>query len=53
MDPKREALIAACKAAIPCLKDWIRSTGYGEVHMRDSLALELIEKALRLNGEEV
>jgi triphosphoribosyl-dephospho-CoA synthetase len=38
----REAL----DLTIPCLKDWIRATGFGEVNKRDKAALSKCEEAL-------
>ena len=35
------ALIDAVTAAIPCLTDWARTTGHGEVFQRDVNALRL------------
>lgn len=41
-----EKLIAAASTAIPCLEDWMRSTGYGEVHRRDEASRDDINKAI-------
>ena len=46
------ALIDAVTAAIPCLTDWARTTGHGEVHMRDVDALRLCVMALDVLREE-
>ena len=46
------ALIAAVEAVIPCLADWIQTTGFGETHCRDLNALNLCKKAIdALRGE--
>ncbi len=31
--------LKAIEAAIPCLTDWIKTTGFGEANKRDKLAL--------------
>jgi hypothetical protein len=41
-------LVEALKAAIPCLEDWISTTGFGEIHERDKAALGAIRAALKL-----
>lgn len=39
-------LLKACKQAAQCLKDWIQTTGFGEVNKRDREALEAINLAI-------
>lgn len=39
-------LKAACVAAIYPLRDWIKTTGFGEVNKRDKQVLEMILLAL-------
>lgn len=39
-------LLEACIATIPCLEDWVRTTGFGEVNRRDKKVLELIHQAI-------
>ena len=46
------ALIEAVTAAIPCLADWAKSTGHGEVHQRDVDALRLCVMAVDVLREE-
>ena len=46
------ALIAAVESAIPCLVDWIKTTGHGEVHQRDIVALRLCVQAIDVLREE-
>ena len=46
------ALIDAVTAAIPCLVDWAKSTGHGEVHQRDVDALRLCVMAIDVLREE-
>lgn len=36
----------ALEAVVPCLMDWICTTGWGEVNRRDKAALELVNRAL-------
>ena len=50
-DSARE-LQAACRAAAPCLQDWIRTTGFGDVHRRDKDTLNLIELAIAKAEQE-
>ena len=38
--------LGAIEAAIPCLTDWCKTTGYGEVHGRDVLALRGLLRSL-------
>lgn len=38
--------IKAVESTIPCLTDWARTTGFGEVHGRDVVALRNCLKAL-------
>ena len=46
------ALIDAVTAAIPCLTDWARTTGNGEVFQRDVNALRLCVQAIDVLREE-
>ncbi len=46
------ALIEAVTAAIPCLTDWAKSIGHGEVYQRDVDALRLCVMALDVLREE-
>ena len=46
------ALIDAVTAAIPCLTDWARTTGHGEVFQRDVNALRLCVQAIDVLREE-
>jgi len=46
------ALIDAVNAAIPCLVDWAKSTGHGEVYQRDVSALRLCVMAIDVLREE-
>ena len=46
------ALIDAVTAAIPCLTDWARTTGHGEVFQRDVNALRLCVMAVDVLREE-
>jgi hypothetical protein len=46
------ALIAAVEAAIPCLADWVKTTGFGETNKRDRDALGLCKAALEVLHEE-
>jgi len=39
-------LLKACKAALPCLQDWIRTTAFGSAHDRDLKAVTLIQSAI-------
>jgi hypothetical protein len=48
----RCALIDAVTAAIPCLTDWARTTGHGEVFQRDVNALRLCVQAIDVLREE-
>ncbi len=41
-----EKIKEALEAVIPCLEDWIRSTGFGEVNRRDKAALALVKQVL-------
>lgn len=41
-----EGLVEAGQKAIPCLEDWIRTTGFGEVNRRDKAALAAIKAAI-------
>ncbi len=43
-----ERLKEACRSAITCLADWIRTTGFGAVNKRDSASLKKIEEALKM-----
>jgi hypothetical protein len=40
----------AMKLVIPCLKDWMNTTGFGETYRRDKAALEAIEAILAKQG---
>lgn len=42
---------AALEAAKPCLEDWMRTTGWGAIHKRDSAALNLVNAALALTPQ--
>ena len=45
-------LLVACKAAVPCLKDWVVTTGFGAVNSRDRKVLELLNLAIaKAEGE--
>ena len=46
------ALIDAVTAAIPCLTDWAKTTGHGEVQNRDVDALRLCVMAVDVLREE-
>ena len=46
------ALIDAVTATIPCLTDWARTTGHGEVFQRDVNALRLCVMAVDVLREE-
>ena len=46
------ALIDAVTAAIPCLTDWAKTTGHGEVYQRDVNALRLCVQAIDVLREE-
>ncbi len=46
------ALIEAVEAAIPCLMDWVKTTGFGEVNRRDKNALDLCNTAIEVLHEE-
>jgi hypothetical protein len=46
------ALIDAVDAAIPCLADWAKTTGFGETHQRDVDALRLCVMAIDVLREE-
>jgi hypothetical protein len=46
------ALIDAVTAAIPCLTDWAKTTGHGEVFQRDVNALRLCVQAIDVLREE-
>jgi hypothetical protein len=43
--------IDAADDVIPCLEDWIKTTGFGAVNRRDRAALTKIEKVLMLTKE--
>lgn len=51
MDRQKEmaakTLLTACETVVPCLEDWIRTTGFGEVNRRDKMALEKIRHAIQ------
>ena len=47
LEKKVADLSIACKSAIPCLKDWIQTTGHGEVNRRDKASLVLIQQVLK------
>lgn len=47
---RHRRLVDAANGAIPCLTDWIATTGFGAVNRRDKQALAGIEAAL---AEEV
>ncbi len=47
-----ELFVQAAKAAIPCLKDWIQTTGFGEVNRRDREVVALLVKAIERDEEE-
>lgn len=40
------ALVEAAKLSVPCLEDWVRATGFGEVNRRDKEALNSIKQAI-------
>ena len=45
-------LLVACKATVPCLEDWIVTTGFGAVNSRDRKVLELLNLAIaKAEGE--
>lgn len=46
------ALIQAVDAAIPCLADWAKTTGFGEAHQRDIDALRLCVMAIDVLRDE-
>jgi len=39
-------LYTACLSAIPCLEDWVNTTGFGEVNKRDRAVLQLLKEAV-------
>jgi len=39
-------LLEACEAAIPCLEDWVITTGFGETNRRDRAALVVLKQAV-------
>jgi len=41
-----EKLKEACRSVIPCLEDWVRTTGFGAVYKRDKAALMKITEAM-------
>lgn len=45
------ALVKVLDLAAPCLEDWIRTTGYGEINRRDRNALAAIQEVVRLLNE--
>lgn len=44
-------LVEACERAIPCLEDWIHTTGFGAVNRRDRSALSFIKAAIEKHKE--
>ena len=43
--------LSAVESAIPCLMDWIKSTGHGEVNLRDRLALRKCLEAIEAHHD--
>jgi hypothetical protein len=46
LERKLAILLYACKGVVPCLEDWIQTTGYGETNRRDREALAEIGRAI-------
>jgi hypothetical protein len=45
-----QKLVEIMEHVPPCLRDWIASTGYGEVNRRDRRALAAVEAANRIHA---
>ena len=44
---KIQKMLHAIDLAIPCLEDWIRTTGYGETNRRDKRALNVLKESIK------
>ena len=44
---KMQKMLHAIDLAIPCLEEWISTTGFGEINRRDQKALDALKESIQ------